>query len=212
MTLVATPPYKTRGARFELVRGDIVTTRLDGSDAIRESPIAKWRLSAPLIPMTYEEAQTWLSAIHQLSRPSAFFNASVPAFEPSEYAKTYHNGSWTQGQPFVDGSGQTGTSVAVEGLVANTTFLTRGDYFGLIEITPSGPVTRLKIVTRHVTSDGAGKAVVEFEPAIRGEAFDGGAVELIDPKVRMRLMDSTAYRLRPNRIVDITLEAVEVYD
>ena len=208
MSFIATPPYKTQGARFELVRGDIVTARLDGSEAIRPSPIAKWRLTAPMTPMTYEDAQPWLAAIHQLSRPSAFFDARVPGFEQSQYAKTNYNGSWSQGQPFVDGAGQTGTSVAIEGLVPNQTFLTRGDYFGLVE---TGPVTRLKIVLRDVTSDANGKAVVDFEPAIRGTAVDGGALELIDPRVQMRLLDSTAYQLRPNRIVDITLEAVEVY-
>jgi len=210
MTLVTTPPYKTQGARFELVRGDIVTTRLDGSDAVRESPIAKWRLSAPIIPMTYEDAQPWLSAIHQLSRPSAFFKASVPAFEQPKYAKTNHDGtSWVQGEPTVSGAGQSGTSITITGLMPNQVFLTRGDYFGLLE---TGNISRLKMVMGEVVSDGAGNAVVNFEPAIRGEAVNGSTLDLVAPTVNMRLMDSTAYQLRPNRIVDITLEAVEVYD
>ncbi len=202
MSIVATPEIKTRGASFGLIRGDIVTARLDGSEAVALSPIAKWRLTAPLVPMSYEQAQPWIGAINQLAAPDRFFDARPPGFALSEYAKANFNGTWQQGEPVL--SSASGTTANFTGLVADATFLTRGDYFQIT--TADGPELKMCVADSASTSGGA--ATVQFEPALRRTAT---GVDIINPKCRFRLMDSASYQLRPNRIVDITLEAVETH-
>lgn len=199
--IVTPPPIKTQGARFELQRGDALDQRLDGSDAVQERAMALWRYTAPLVPMDYQTAQPWFAALHQLSRMDARFDARPPGFELPEYAKTRFDGSaWSTGQPvLVSGSG---TTINVSGLSAEASFLQRGNYLSVT--TAEGP--ELKMVMADVESDSNGTATISIQPPLRGTPTN---ITITNPVCRFRLVSSAPYQLAPNRIVRITLEAIE---
>lgn len=199
--IVITPPIKTKGARFSLERGDAIMERLTGADAIQVRDMALWRYTAPLVPMSYDDAMPWFSALHQLSSMEARFDALPPGFKMTQYAQERFDGTdWSAGEPaLVSGSGST---INVSGLSPNASFLQRGDYIGVA--TSEGP--ELKMVMQDVQSTNAGTASVLINPPLRETPT---SVTITSPVARFRLMGSAPYQLSGNRIVRITLEAIE---
>lgn len=213
--IVTIPPIRSRGATFELVRQDVVETLQTGAEVVAPRNVAHWHYTFPLVPHTYEEAQEWFGALASLAKMGNHFTARPPAFDPPEYVKKYWDGSaWTTGtsllgQPIIDGSGQTGNTLDVSNLVANETFLQRGDYFTV----ESAFTAELKVVTADAETDGAGKTTVQFEPALRKPTGAGDSIEIVNPQAVFRLKSpSFVYNLQPNRITNMTIEAVETYD
>lgn len=213
--IVNIPPIRSRGARFELVRQDVVETLMTGGEVVAPRNVAHWRYRFPLVPHTYEEAEEWFGALARLAKGGSFFIAPPPAMLPPEYVKEYWTGSaWTTGtsfagQPLIDGVGQTGNTINVANLVANETFLQRGDYFSVFSTTQS----ELKVCTSDAESDGTGHATVQFEPPLRNPTESGSTIEIVEPECKFRLRSPQfVYNLQPNRITSITIDAVEYYD
>lgn len=90
------------------------------------------------------------------------------------------------GTPVVIGTGQTGRSLATSGWTPSTPLILRvGDYFSVP--TPSGP--ELKILTADAASDADGKAMLAFEPPLRGSPVNGAALNISAPVCPMRMLD-----------------------
>jgi hypothetical protein len=155
-----------------------------------------------------------MGALCRLVKMGTVFPAIPPGFDPPEYVKKYRDGNtWTtgtsfNGQPLLDGANQTGSSIDVTNLVANETFLQRGDYMALI-----GPNhTELKIVTADSESDSTGHATVQFTPPIRVAPTSTDVINIVNPGTLFRLSrPEFVYNLQPNRIVNMTIDAVESY-
>jgi len=212
--IVDIPQIKSRGARFSLVAQDIVETLSTGGEVVAPQGVQLWHYSFPLVAQTYEEAQEWMGALCRLVKMGTVFPAIPPGFDPPEYVKKYRDGNtWTtgtsfNGQPLLDGANQTGSSIDVTNLVANETFLQRGDYMALI-----GPNhTELKIVTADSESDSTGHATVQFTPPIRVAPTSTDVINIVNPGTLFRLSrPEFVYNLQPNRIVNMTIDAVESY-
>lgn len=204
--IVQTPPIKSRGASFDLVRQDVLETLQTGSEVVSQRGVALWAYNFPLVAQGYQNAQAWFGALAKLTRMGNVFDANPPGFEQPEYVKTYYDGGWSQGEPTLTDLTQTGSSVTVTGLVPDVTFLERGDY---IQFTTSEGI-ELKVVTQDAESDSSGEAVVTFEPELRLSPL---SVEVVSPKARFRLTSPDfSYQLQPNRITSITVDAIESYD
>jgi len=207
---VTIPIIRSRGARFELVRQDVVESLATGGEVVAPQGVALWHYSFPLVTHTYDEAQEWMAALALLTKMGNTFSAPPPGFLPSEYVNKYWDGSWNTGtsllgQPILASAGQTGSSVEVSNLVANETFLQRGDYFALINPLHS----ELKIVTADAESDASGNATVEFTPPIRTSP---DSIDVLEPRSVFRLKNpSFVYNMSPNRLVNMTIDAVESY-
>lgn len=94
---------------------------------------------------------------------------------------TTPRGTWA-GTPLVNGAGQTGYNLIVDGLTAGAT-VKAGDYFQL----GSGLTTRLhKIVTDGV-ADGGGNLTLEFMPYLRSSPADNAAITFNSAKGLFRL-------------------------
>lgn len=206
---VTIPTIRSRGARFELVRQDIVESLATGAEVVAPQGVALWHYTIPLVTHTYAEAQEWIGALAQLTRMGARFAAKPPGFEQSTYVKTYWNGSaWTQGKPFMDGTNQTGDSVNVRNLVANQTFLERGDYIAF----ESSNHVELKIVTADAVADASGDATVNITPPLREGNAGEDVINVVNPTTLFRLKTPNfVYNMSPNRLVNMTIEAVESY-
>lgn len=204
MSLVTIPPIKTQGASFGLDRADVIVSRITGAEVVAPRRLALWRYTAPLVAMSYEEAQPWFAATHQLSTIDAFFHAIPPGFELPQYAQSRYDGTaWSTGQPTL--SSNTADTLNISGLSPGESFLVRGDYIGVT--TAKGP--ELKVVMRTVVSSASGTATVEISPRLR-ETPTG--VTITDPVAKFRLFQPAGYQMAPNRIVSITLEAIETHD
>lgn len=209
--IVTIPTIRSRGASFQLVGQDVVESLATGGEVVAPQGVQLWHYSFPLVTHAYAEAQEWMAALSMLAKMGNTFAAPPPGFLPSEYVNKYWDGSsWTTGtsllgQPILASAGQTGSSVSVSNLVANETFLQRGDYFAL-----ENPLhSELKVVTADAESDGSGNATVEFTPPIRTSP---NSIELVNPVSVFRLKNpSFVYNMSPNRLVNMTIDAVESY-
>lgn len=111
------------------------------------------------------------------------------------------------GTPLVNGTDQTGRSLATDGWDASQTVLKAGDYIEVNE--------ELKMVTQDAISDGSGECTVNFEPALRAAPADNAVITLVDPKCKMILLSDEMAAWEhgnANYYENLTISAVEVFN
>lgn len=87
------------------------------------------------------------------------------------------------GSPLVNGSGQTGSTINIDGLPVNTNGIyIAGDFLGI--------GSELKMVTATVNSNGSGQAAVSFEPPLRAAPADNSAIVTTQPTAKFMLMNN----------------------
>jgi hypothetical protein len=81
------------------------------------------------------------------------------------------------GTPLVNGAGQSGSSLAMRGLVAGYTFLAGQlfDFFG------SDGRRYVQMVTQGISANGSGNVTVQIAPIMRNSPNDGGVIEITNP-------------------------------
>jgi hypothetical protein len=104
-------------------------------------------------------------------------------------AGTFYLGDWDSRTPrgtaraaTVNGAGQTGTAIALGGMVNGATLLP-GDMIQL----GSGSAAKLHMITGGGNAAAGGGAVFQIEPAIRVAPASGSVVTLVNPKGVFRL-------------------------
>jgi hypothetical protein len=218
-----------RGQQFRLVREDRVLENFNGGEQFVMSRPAYWSFTIPILPRSNAEAKKWRASMVELSRLSNTFQATPPGYRGTQYARerpitttnlTLSNGTSLElsnntlleidtgfivdSEPvFVDGAGQLGKSLNVEGADPNEILFRVGEYFSV-----NG---ELKSVTAECTTDSNGKAEVSFEPALRSPPANGLPVSMFRPTANFRLASNASWNLQPNRLHSFNLEAVESY-
>jgi hypothetical protein len=109
------------------------------------------------------------------------------------------------GTPVVSGAGQTGDALTISGFPNSTLVLRAGDFLSL----GTGLDTRLYRVTANVTSNGSGVASVPIIPRLRASPADGAAVEVVAPKVLLRMSGPVPTSISPAMIHRFAFSAVE---
>jgi len=93
------------------------------------------------------------------------------------------------GTPLVNGAGQTGNTLAIDGAsLSVTNWIRKGDYFQL----GTGTSARLYMITEDANSNGSGEVTLTFQPALRSSPADNQAVTITGAKGLMRLASNTA--------------------
>lgn len=137
---------------------------------------SRWIADVTLRAMKKHEAAVWIAFFLKLKGMSETFYLSDP-----DYKTPLGVGG---GTPLVNGAGQTGTSLNIDGCPANTLrWLRAGDYFSLGD--------ELKRLTDDVNINGSGQATLNFESRIRISPADNFAVVINQPKSKMRLVDDS---------------------
>lgn len=135
-----------------------------------------------LPPMRASEAYDWVGFLVSLRGKRGTFLLGDPA-----RTGPYGSARTTPGTPLVMGAGQTGKTLAVDGLPLSATgYLKRGDYFGL----GAGATSRMYMIEQDVDSNASGQATFDFSPPLRASPADNAGVELTAPKTRFGLMDN----------------------
>ncbi len=153
-----------------------------------ESPIAKtvktqelsgqrWRATWTLPQMTKANAASWIAFFLKLKGMSETFTASDPDWQTNL-------GAWS-GTPLVNGAGQTGNTLLIDGASLSVTGWGKaGDYFNVN--------SKLYRLTADCNSNGSGEVTLEFEPPIYVAPADNAAITKNPATVQMRLLDDTS--------------------
>jgi hypothetical protein len=110
------------------------------------------------------------------------------------------------GTPLVNGAGQTGAVMAIDGLpVSTSNIYLPGDFLGI-----GG---ELKMVAAPVSSNGVGQATVNFEPPQRTAPADNSAVVTIQPTAKfIPAGNDTAWQhVNPLAVSAFELQLAEVF-
>lgn len=126
----------------------------------------RWSVSVQLPPMRVESlARLWIVALTRGLRDSVRFYILQPDFAVGPV-----------GQPKVNGAGQAGVALVVDGGTARYTY--RPSQWVTVE---TGGVGHLYMVTDSKMADGAGAAVLPIEPPLRVEPADNDLVHVTAP-------------------------------
>lgn len=135
---------------------------------------------------------------------SAFFDVVAPTRRAFLFADpTLHQ--QVIGVPVVDGAGQTGSTLAVRGLLASFPALAAGDFFSL----GTGLDTRFYRVTADASADATGRATLSIAPPLRSSPANGAPVNVTAPQVLLRLTDEVPSSIGAARIHRFAFSAVE---
>lgn len=108
------------------------------------------------------------------------------------------------GNPVVDGSGQSGTSVITKGWAASKKVLGRGDYIKI--------GNELKMVVDDVVSNGTGAATINIGPMLRYSPADSTPIVLDNPMgVFMQAGNENGWDRKPAFATNFSLEFVEAF-
>lgn len=109
--------------------------------------------------------------------------------------------------PFVNGAGQTGNTLVVDGCSPNETgFLLPGDYIQL----GSGSSSQLYKILTQVDTDSSGNATLDIWPNIRTSPADNATITVASAKGRFRLKDNiTQWSINEISSYGITFDCVE---
>lgn len=135
---------------------------------------ARWTASYSLPSMFRDQASVWQAFFLQLEgAANTFYGYDPDAVKPRGQAG---------GIPLVNGAGQTGSTLTIDGATANIlNWLLPGDYLSV-----NG---EMKMVTAPVNTNGSGQATIPFKPAIRNSPPDNTPVVLDKPTCTMALVD-----------------------
>jgi hypothetical protein len=135
---------------------------------------ARWRADVTLRAMKKHEVAPWMAFFLKLRGMSETFYMSDPDWQ--------QNLGVGGGTPLVNGSGQTGTTLAIDGCPANTLrWLRAGDSFTFGD--------EYKRLTQDANTNGSGQVTLNFEPFIRNSPADNAAITIVRPRAKMRLID-----------------------
>ena len=134
-----------------------------------------WQVEVDLIAMERANAEAWAGWLLALNGREGTFLLGDPK-------GTTPRGTWAGGSPLVQGAGQSGKSLAVDGVTASATALA-GDWLQL----GSGSTATLHKVTQDVTFSGGGAATLDIWPRLRSVPADNAAVTLSSAKGRFRM-------------------------
>jgi len=181
-------------ARSLQVAAAVVTSAFSLESQVQDWGGRRWAYDLTLTPVKGDDAR----------RLSVFFDAlsgSVGRFlleDPSICQEV-------TGAPVIAGSGQTGSTVEMQGFFPSVRAFQAGDFFSL----GTGLDTRLYRVTDDVTANGAGAASVPVVPPLRAPTVDGSAVEALKPKVLLRLAGPVPTGIQGAMIHRFSVSAVE---
>lgn len=111
----------------------------------------------------------------------------------------------TPGTPLVNGASQTGTALVTDGWPVSQTVMLAGDFFSL----GSDDTTRFYQLTADVVSNGSGAATLAFVPALRTSPADNDPLEVVAPKVLLRLTEPAAVQISPADLYRCSISARE---
>lgn len=180
----------------------VATSPFSYKQQVYRNPGQRWEADITLPPMTRGNAEEWLSFLLRLRGQFGTFLLGDPnAATPRGSAAT------APGTPVVNGGGQTGDELIIDGLpTSGSDYLKAGDYIQL----GSGSTARLYKVLEDVAIDGSGDATLNIWPALRSAPADDATVTVSNAKGQFRLASNqTDWDISQASLYGIVFGAVE---
>jgi hypothetical protein len=190
-----------------------VTLRTVNSVAISESPFTfkqqviehsgqRWEAEVTMPPMVRADAEAWVAFLVSLRGVKGTFLLGDPVG-----ASARGSASVTPGTPVVNGAGQTGDALTIDGCPNSATgYLKAGDYIQL----GGGSTSTLHKVLADVNTNASGQANLDLWPNIRNAPADNATVVVSSARGLFRLSSNqTDWSISEASIYGVTFAAVE---
>ncbi|MEK9917978.1 MAG: hypothetical protein VW496_01170 [Pelagibacteraceae bacterium] len=190
-----------------------VTLRTVNSVAISESPFTfkqqviehsgqRWEAEVTMPPMVRADAEAWVAFLVSLRGVKGTFLLGDPVG-----ASARGSASVTPGTPVVNGAGQTGDALTIDGCPNSATgYLKAGDYIQL----GGGSTSTLHKVLADVNTNASGQANLDLWPSIRNAPADNATVVVSSARGLFRLSSNqTDWSISEASIYGVTFAAVE---
>jgi len=154
-------------------------------------------ISGTLPLMTKEQAEEYVSFLFKLKGRWGTFLFPIPLSTPQGVAT---------GTPLVNGAGQTGNTLAIDGMTPNTTNIFKaGDWINI----GSGSSTRLHKILNDANTNASGEVTVDIWPAHRSSPADNAAITTSNCKALLRLTNDVGYSIDTNKHYFLQFDAME---
>lgn len=198
-------PTHTGIAQIRLIARDVVgvsTSPFTFAQQIFRHQGQRWEADITLPPMARADAEQWASFLLRLRGQYGTFLLGDPA-----NATPRGSAATAPGTPVVNGAGQTGDELTIDGIpTSGSDYLKAGDFIQL----GSGATATLHKVLEDVAIDGSGDATLNLWPKIRTAPSDNATVTVSNAKGNFRLSSNeTMWDINNASIYGITFGAVE---
>lgn len=172
------------------------------SQQVYKHPGQGWSVDISLPPMKQDVAEDWVAFLLRLRGQFGTFLVGDPLGQTAR-----GSASSTPGTPVVNGAGQTGEFLNIDGLPLSATgYLKVGDYIQI----GTGATATLHKVLEQVDSDGAGAATLNLFPKVRTAPNDGAVITVAACKGVFRLASNmTDWDINNASTYGITFSGVE---
>lgn len=154
----------------------------------------RWSYDIALSPAQGQDGRALSAFFDALGGSAGTFLFADPSIEQS-----------IGGTLLVNGAGQTGSTLNVDGLTPSVVAFRAGDFFSL----GTGAATRLYRVVATATANSSGEAALSIVPPLRSSPGDNTALEVVSPKVLLRLVGPVPTSIAPASIHRYSFSAVE---
>lgn len=155
--------------------------------ALRIGPAARWTCDFQIVPSndpaTIEATRLFLATA---SRHNYGFR--LPMVDDAQSATI---------TALVNGGGQLGETLNIDGLPNSATVLTAGEF---ISVTISSDDEQALLLTVNLTSNASGQATATLNTPLRRAPADNAVVKIASPVAIMRLRDALSYQVQPASI------------
>lgn len=160
----------------------------------------RWEADVTLPPMNNADARAWLAFFAQVGGRYNTFTMGDPAGATPR--------GEAGGTPLVNGAGQTGASLVIDGAtLSQSDWLMAGDYIQI----GTGESARLHMVQADVASDGSGNVTLAIWPDIITAPADNASVIVSNTVGAWRMASPTrTWAVNPATIYDLSFSAVSV--
>lgn len=197
--LTVVPELVYRSARFRANNAAAMSVSpFTGAQQVYAHQGEWWALSVELPPLSRANAEEVVGFGLGLNGVEGTFLMAPPGNHGGV------RGTWSGASPLVNGAGQTGKTLAIDGLISGRTAL-RGDWFSL----GSGSSTRLHKVVYPSTANGGGQMNLEIWPRLRSAPADNDPLTIAGPLGHWRLREPVEWDIGLAMIYGLSFNLVE---
>lgn len=168
---------------------------------IELGPAERWSASGRLVPVQISDARAVRAFLANMKRPD-----NVVHLRMTETAQVTVGGRPTTAA--VNGAGQLGLTLALDGLQAGVTNLFAGD---IITVELFGVDRQAIVLAADLVANGSGQATASLSTPLRRAPADNAAVELSLPFAVMRMRNPLRWKVAPTPIYESPFELEESF-
>lgn len=190
LTLPTTPAPSRMGIEL-LTNKNVLVSALGGNEQERQRKGSRYALTFTLPPMRYAQSMAWDDLMAEGA--TVLMRVHQPGFDTG-----------SPGAPRVNGAGQAGTSLAIDGLTPGHV-LKKGQF---VSVVTSGRRFLYRLAA-DVTANGSGQATAALRTMLRYPLSDNDVVEIDQPVIEGFVRDMQSWEVGVDRLVQLSFTVRE---